>query len=292
VRPDWVVYDRKSQGYKQVAHNLKRLTQILTISVLLISCDPAENMERQRLISEFSEMEEYRVWITEKSLNHRDSVIHERKTFDAFDSKNRLINQWNYRFIHYQDSTDRIEKIINVYGRDGYINIHTERYDYGENGLLKNILRGGEKIDTIASYEYDENGNQIKSTTKYMTIEQEFEEGHLKRRVRTDRDTKPRISEFEYDSLKRPIVENWVFGDNHQMKTTFEYYEDGKLFLETDSSYTSGSIPNSIVEFRDKYLYDMNDSISEIIKLGRVQGEKDFHIRAKRSFERQVEKRK
>ena len=53
----------------------------MTITVLLTSC---ENIERSNLIAEFEDLEEYRVWVTEKSIDEKDSVYHERKTFKAF----------------------------------------------------------------------------------------------------------------------------------------------------------------------------------------------------------------
>ena len=128
----------------------------MTIPVLLISC---ENMERSNLISEFEDLEEYRVWVTEKSIDEKDSVYHERKTFKAFDSKDRLINQGNFKFYYYENGTDRIKKTTNVFVRDSNVKIYTEQYDYNENGLLKYILRVGENIDTIQSFRYNEKGN-------------------------------------------------------------------------------------------------------------------------------------
>jgi len=268
---------------------LKKLIYILTIAVLLTSC---ENIERSNLISEFEDLEEYRVWVTEKSIDEKDSVYHERKTFKAFDSKDRLINQGNFKFYYYQNGTDRIEKTTNVFVRDRKVNIHTEQYEYNENGLLKYILRVGENIDTIKSFRYDENGNLIESKTGNRILIQEFEDGLLRNRVKTEGDEEPRISEFEYDSLKRPIVENWVFSGDHRMKTRFEYYVDGKLYRETDSSCAPGNSPNSIVEFRDEYLYDKNDSISEIIQLGRIQSGTDFYLHGRKTYDRELEKKK
>ncbi|MBL1145875.1 MAG: hypothetical protein D8M25_13135 [Bacteroidetes bacterium] len=261
----------------------------MTITLLFVSC---ENIERNKLISEFEDLESYRIWTIEKSINENDSVYHERRTFKAFDSNDRLINEGNFKFYYYQDETDRIGKTKNVFKRDRNVKIYTEQYEYDENGLLQNILRVGESIDTIKSYKYDESGNLIKSKTGNRIIIQEFEDGLLKKRIRTDGDAEPRISEFEYDSLNRPIVENWVFSGDHQMKTRFEYYGDGKLYRITDSSYAPGKSPNSIVESRDEFLYDEKDSISEIIQFGRIQSETTFYIRGRRTFERRVEKRK
>ena len=260
----------------------------MTIPALLISC---ENIERSNLISEFEDLEEYRIWVTEKSIDEKDSVYQERKTFKAFDSNDRLINQGNFKFYYYQNGTDRIEKTTNVFVRERNVKIYTEQYDYNENGLLKYILRVGENIDTIQSFRYNEKGNLIESKSGYRTITQEFENGLLKKRIKTEDDGEPRISDFEYDSIKRPLVENWVFSGDHQMKTRFEYYVDGKLYRETDSSYVPGKSPNSIVEFRDEYLYDKNDSISEIIQYGRVQSESDFYLRGRKTYDRELEKR-
>ena len=89
-----------------------------------------ENVERSKLISEFENLEEYRVWITEKSIDEKDSVYHEKKSFKAFDSKDRLINQGNFKFYYYQDATNRIEKTTNVFVRDRNVHIYTEKYEY------------------------------------------------------------------------------------------------------------------------------------------------------------------
>ena len=272
-----------------VAQNLKKLIHLLIITILLTSC---ENIERSRLISEFEDLEEYRVWITERSIDEKDSVYHERKIFKAFDSKDRLINKGNLKFYYYQNGTDRIEKTMNVFVTDRNVKIYTEQYDYDGNGLLKYVLKVGDNIDTIQSFRYDENANLIQSKTGYRTITQEFEDELLKKRVKTEPNGEPRISEFEYDSLKRPIVENWLLSRNHRMKTRFEYSDDGKLFRKTDSSFVQGKSPNSIVEFRDEYLYDKNDSISEIIQLGRIQSRTDFFLRGRKTYIRKLEKKK
>jgi len=274
-----------------VAHNLKILLHILIITVLLMSCEDIENIERSNFISEFEDIEEYRVWTTEKSIDENGSVYNESRTFEAFDSKGRLINQGNFKFYYYQDTTNRITKTTYVFVRDGNVRIFTDQYDYDKNGFLQYVVRVGGNIDTIQSLRYDKNGNMIESKTKYRTVIQEFENGLLKKRIETEGNSRPRISEFEYDSLKRPIVENWVFSGDHRMKTRFEYSEDGKLISETDSSYTSGISPNTVIEFRQEYLYDKNDSISEIISLGRVRSRTNFYIRGRKTYERQLEKR-
>lgn len=261
----------------------------MTIAVLLTSC---ESKERSNLISEFEDLEEYRVWITEKSLDEKDSVFHERKSFKVFDSKDRLINEGNYKFYYYQNGTDRIEKTANVFVRNRNVKNYTEQYEYDENGLLKYILRVGEIIDTIKSFKYDEYGNLIESKTEYGTVKQEFEDGLLKKRIKTEGDGETRISELKYDSLKRPLVENWVFSNDHRMKTRFEYYPDGKLYRKTDSSYASEKNPNVIVEFRQEYLYDKNDSVSEIIQLGRILSGTDFFVRGRKIYDRKLEKMK
>ena len=76
------------------------------------------------------------------------------------------------------------------------------------------------------------------------------------------------------------------------MKTRFEYYDNGKLFRDTDSSYSQGTSPNTLIETRDEYKYDQQDSISEIIKYGRVQSETDFYVRGRKKYERELEKKK
>ncbi len=261
----------------------------MTITTFLVSC---ENLERYNLISDFEDLEEYRVWIIEKSIDENDSVYYERKTFKAFDSNDRMINKGNFKFYFYDGETDQIKKTTTVLMRGINVRTYSQQYDYDQKGLLQSILRVGESIDTIQLFKYDENGNLVESTTGYKTIVQEFEGELLKKRILIEGDTKPRISEFKYDSLKRPIIENWVFSGNHRMKTQFEYYSDGNLFQKTDSSYAHHESPNSVIESREQYKYDEQDSISEIIYFRRIQSESTFKIDGRKIFERILERNK
>ena len=171
---------------------------------------------------------------------------------------------------------------------DRIAHIYTEKYDYDENGLLHCILRAGNKMDTIKSFKYDDNGNQIESKTGYRTIIREFENGLLIQKIKSEGDAEDRISEFKYDSLDRPTVEDWVFSGDHQMKTRFEYYDNGKLFRETD---VQGKSPNTLTEYRNEYKYDENDSILEITKYGRIKRESTFFISGRKTFERRLERK-
>ena len=263
---------------------MKKLLTITFLSLILTSCG---NLEEDKLIAEFKEKESYRIWKTEKSLTKKDSVYSQRKSFKSYDSKNRLINISNVDFYFYNDNENRIEKTKSIYKREGKGKafIDTQNYEYDKNGLLKYITEKREKIDTLVSFKYDSEKNLIETKTNFRTITQEFENGVMKKRIEKDRNAEPKISEFYYDSLNRPKLENWIFSGNHRMKTKFEYNGKGKLFREIDSSFNQGTNPNELVEFMDEYKYDKNDSIIEIIRLGRVLSESDFKVRGRKIFQ-------
>tara|TARA_R110000823_G_C15789305_1_gene485968 strand:+ start:37 stop:837 length:801 start_codon:yes stop_codon:yes gene_type:complete len=266
---------------------LKKLLYITILTLILGSC---RNLEEDKLITEFKAKESYRIWTTEKSLTKNDSVYAERKSFKSYDSKNRLINVNNVQFYFYDDN-NRIEKTKSIYKREGkgIAKIDTQNYLYDENGLLKYITEKREKIDTIKSFKYDLQKNLIETKTNFRTITQKFENGLVIKKIVKERNAEPKISEFQYNSLNQPIIENWIFSGNQRMKTKFEFNEKGKLIKEIDSSFNQGTSPNEFVEFMTKYKYDKNDSIVEIIKLGRVLSETDFKIRGKTIFEREKE---
>ncbi|MFD2915408.1 hypothetical protein ACFS29_07130 [Psychroserpens luteus] len=239
------------------------------------------------MIAEFKAKESYRIWKTEKSLTKKDSVYYQRKSFKSYDSKNRLINISNFEFYYYNDNENRIEKTKSIYKREGKgtAKIDTQSYVYDKNGLLKYIIEKREKIDTIKSFKYDSEKNLIETKTNYRTINRVLENGLLKKKTLKEGGVESRVSEFDYDSLERPIIEHWVFSGNHRMKTRFDYYDSGKLFRETDSTFVQGTNPNEQIESRTEYKYDKNDSVVEIIKLGRVLGESDFKVREKKIIE-------
>ncbi|MBU2929752.1 hypothetical protein [Winogradskyella psychrotolerans] len=265
---------------------MKKLLTITFLSLILTSCG---NLEEGKLISEFNAKESYRIWTTEKRINKNDSIYFNRKSFKAFDSKNRLINDNNWTFYYYNEN--RIDKIKSIYKREGKgtAKIDTQNYIYDKNGLLKYIVENRKKNDTIKSFKYDSEKNLIETKTNFRTITQEFENGVVKKRIESERNAEPKISEFYYDSLNRPITENWSFSGNQRMKTRFEYNEKGRLFKEIDSSFNQGTNPNEFVEFMTEYKFDKNDSIVEIIKLGRVLSESDFKERGKTLIERKKE---
>ena len=277
---------RDTHHTQNVAHNLKKLLTITFLNLILTSCG---DLEKGRLILEFNAKESYRIWTTEKRINKNDSIYFNRKSFKAFDSKNRLINYNNWTFYYYNEN--RIEKTKSIYKRKGKgtAKVHTQNYIYDKNGLLKYIIENRKKNDTIKSFKYDSEKNLIETKTNFRTITQEFENGVVKKRIESERNTEPKISEFYYDSLNRPITENWIFSGNQRMKTRFEYNEKGKLFKKIDSSFNQGTNLNEFVEFMTEYKFDKNDSIVEIIKLGRVLSESDFKEHGKTLIERKKE---
>ncbi|CAL2103801.1 conserved protein of unknown function [Tenacibaculum sp. 190130A14a] len=266
---------------------MKKLLFIKFLSLLLSSCG---NLEEEKLIAEFKAKEKYRVWTTEKKINKHDSITFIRKSFKSYDSKNRLINISNVEFYFY-DENNRIEKTKSIYKREGkgLAKIDTQNYVYDESGLLKLITENDEKIDTIKSFKYDSEKNLIETKTNLRTITQEFENGVIKKKIIKEHNTEPKIYEFHYDSINRPIIEDCTFSGGLRMKTKFEFNQKGKLIREIDSSFNQGTNPNEFVEFMTEYKYDKNDSIVEIIKLGRVVSETDFKIRGKTIFERKKE---
>ena len=271
-----------------VSHYLKKLISITIITLILNSCG---NLEEDKLIAEFKAKESYRIWTTEKSLTKKDSIYSQRKSFKSYDSKNRLINVSNVQFYFYDNDSNRIEKTKSIYKRKGrgIAKIDTQNYHYNKNGLLSYITEKRENIDTIKSFKYDSDDNLIETKTNYRKITQEFENGILKKRIKIEGNAESRISEFKYDSLNRQIIENWIFSGNHRMKTKFEYNKNGNLIREIDSSFNQGTNPKEFVEFMTEYKYDQNDSIIEVIKLGRVLSETDFKVRGKTIFERKKE---
>ncbi len=273
--------------HNTVAHNLKKFISILIISLFIVSC---RHIESSSLISEFKKKEEYRIWLNTKSINKKDSVYHETKTFKSFDVNNRLINEGNYKFYYYEGESNSIKKTKSIFKNRLNVHFRTEIYDYNKKGLLQHIIKIGKSNDTIQSFRYNEKGDLIESKTDYRKITQEFENGLLKKKIEIETNTEPRISEFKYDSLKRLIIENWVFSGNHKMKTRFKY-KDNKLFQEIDSTYVQDGNPNQYIEFMTEYKYDKNDSISEIIKLGRIKSESIFKIRGRKIFERILDKK-
>ncbi len=263
------------------------MKKLLTITILTLILNSCGNLEGDKLIAEFKAKESYRIWKTEKSTTKKDSVYSERKSFKSYDAKDRLINVSNVRFYFYNNENNRIEKRKSIYRREGKgtAKIDTQNYFYNKNGLLEYIIEKREKIDTLKSFKYDSEKNLIETKTNFRTVTQEFKNGTLKKRIVAERNSEPKISEFNYDSLNRPKIENWVFSGNQRMKTKFEYNEKGKLYKEIDSSFNQGTNPNEFVEFMTEYKYDRNDSIIEIKKLGRVLSGTDFEIRGKTLIE-------
>lgn len=266
---------------------MKKLLTITILTLILTSCG---NLEEDKLIAEFKGKESYRIWTIEKSLTKNDSIYAERKSFKSYDSQNRLINENDVEFYFYDDK-NKIEKTESINKRNGSrkVKINAQNYVYDENGLLEYIIEKCEKIDTIKSFKYDSEKNLIETKTNFKTIIQEFESGVMRKRIEMDKDGETKISEFYYDSLNRPKLENWIFSGNQRMKTKFEYNEKSKLFREIDSSFNQGTNPNEFVEFMTEYKYDKNDSIIEIIKLGRVLSESDFKVRGRTVLARERE---
>ena len=267
------------------------MKKLLTITILTLILNSCGNLEGDKLIAEFKTKESYRIWRTEKYMTKKDSVYSERKSFKSYDSKDRLINVSNVRFYFYNNENNRIEKTKSIYRREGKgtAKINTQNYLYNKDGLLKYIIEKREKTDTLKSFKYDSEKNLIETKNNFRTVTQEFKNGILKKRIVAERNSEPKISEFEYDSLNRLKIENWIFSGNHRMKTSFEYNEKGKLYKEIDSSFNQGTSPKEFIEFMTEYKYDKNDSIIEIIKLGRILSETTFKVRGKKKIEKKKE---
>lgn len=261
---------------------MKKIKYILLI--FLFGCNSSQIVEEIGIIKEFNKKEKFRVWKTEKSYNKIDSMYSERKSFTAFDSLNRIINKNNSVFYRY-NSDNQIATEHTVYRRNRIVRIMDKEYKYDRNGNLEMILRIGETIDTIQTFKYNENNQILLSKTDFREIDFKYENGKLSEKVSKENNSNPRISNYIYDKEGRLKIENWVFGDNHSMKTTFKYDERNRLISEIDSSFEQRTNPNTFIEFRTDYKYNMNDSIIEKISLGRILSETDFKNRGRTTYE-------
>ncbi len=147
------------------------------------------------------------------------------------------------------------------------------------------ILKIGETVDTIQKFKYNENNQMLLSKTDFKEIDLKYENGKLSERVSKEKNSNPRISNFIYNEKGRLEIENWVFGSNQKMKTTFKYDEKNRLISEIDSSFEKRTNPNSFIEFRTDYKYNSNDSIIEKISLGRILSETEFKNRGRTIYE-------
>ncbi len=270
-------------SFTQLWEIMRKTIHILIIVLILSSCG---RFEEASLMRDFKSKEDFRIRKTEYYISKSDSVYRQLEYLKCFDNKGRLINESNYRFYYY-DSLDRIEKVVMIFKRaeNPIVKFKKHKYQYDSNGKLLNILNLENESDTIEHFTYDTLGNLIESDNGYRNEKFYYLDSKLIKKIQEENNEISRVSDFEYDSIGHLKIENWVFSENHRMKTRFEYYPDGKLYREIDSSFNTGDNPNTYVEFMDEYHYNELDSISEIIKLGRVKSEDDFKIRGKIRYE-------
>ena len=261
---------------------MKKIKYILLI--FIIGCNSSQIVEEIGIIKEFKQKEKFRVWKTEKSYNKIDSMYSERKSFTVFDSLNRIINKNNSVFYRY-NSDNQITIEHTLYRRDRIVKIMDKEYKYDTNGNLEMILRIGETIDTFQTFKYNENSQILLSKTDFREIDYKYESGKLSEKFSKENNSNPRISNYIYDEEGKLKIKNWVFGDNHKMKTTFEYDEKNRLISEIDSSFEKRTNPNTFIEFRTDYKYNSNDSIIEKISLGRILSETEFKNRGRTTYE-------
>jgi hypothetical protein len=262
---------------------MRETINILIIVTIFSSCG---RFEEVNLIRDFKSKEDFRIHKTESHISKSDSVYRQIEYIKCFDNKGRLINESNYRFYYY-DSLDRVEKTVVIFKRaeNPFVKFRKYNYQYDSIGNLLYILNLENELDTIDYFIYDSLGRLIESDNGYRNESFYYLNDKLIKKVKKENNEISRVSDFIYDSIGRLKIENWVFSGNHRMKTRFEYYPDGKLFREIDSSFNTGNHPNTYVEFMDEYHYNESDSISEIIKLGRVKSESDFKIRGRIRYE-------
>jgi len=260
-----------------------KITIGIIVVFILSSCGRLEEASLRR---EFKSIEHYRIKVTKSFISEADTVIRQLNYLKCFDEKGRLINESNRRFYYY-DKLDRIDKVVELYKRaeNPIVKFRKYIYEYDSSGQLICILNLENKSDTIECFDYDLHGNLIQKDNGFRNERYYYKNGQLIKKVLNEGDVITRISEFLYDSTGCLQMENWIFGNNRRMKTSFEYYANGKLFREIDSSLNVSENSNSYVEFMEEYHYDEADSISEIIKLARVKSENEFRYNGKIRFE-------
>ncbi|MFK7770711.1 MAG: hypothetical protein AB8F94_01175 [Saprospiraceae bacterium] len=261
---------------------MKKIKYIMLI--FIIGCISSQIVEEISIIKEFKQKEKFKIWTTEKSYTKIDSMYSIRKSFTAFDSLNRAINKNNSIFYRY-NSDNKIATEHSIYRRDRTVKIIDKEYKYDSNGNLELILMIGETVDTIQRFKYNENNQMLLSKTGFKEIDFKYENGNLSEKVSKEYNSNPRISNYIYDKEERLKIENWLFGDNHKMKTTFKYDEKNRLISEIDSSFVNRTNPNTFIEFRTDYKYNSNDSIIEKINLGRILSEIEFKNRGRITYE-------
>ena len=261
---------------------MKKIKYILLI--LIIGCNSSQIIEEIQIINEFEQKEKFRIWKTEKSYNKIDSMYSNKESFTAFDSLNRVINKNNSIFYSY-NSDNKITTEHSIYRRDRIVKVINKEYKYDNQGNLEMILKIGETVDTIQRFKYNESNQILQSKTEFKEINYRYENGKLLEKISKEKKSNPRISNFVYDKNSNLITENWVFGDNHKMKTTFKYDERNRLISEIDSSYEKRTNPNTFIEFRTNYEYNSNDSIIKKISLGRILSETEFKNRGTITYE-------
>ena len=262
--------------------------KIAILTIVLFGCSPKETAEELALVAEYKIREHHRVWKSEYEYNKKDSLFSKNKYFNAFDSNNRLINKNNIIFYEYNDLGKIIEE-KSIYHRDRIIKVTTVKYLYDENQKLKHKIRLNEKLDTILTNKYNSNGQITQSKNQIETIRYTYNKENLIKKTTFRNGSESRISNYEYDSIGRLAIDNWIFSGANKMKTTFKYDEKNLLIEEIDSSYSIKDNPNSFVEFKTEYKYNAEDSIVEIRKLGRVVSESEFKLRGKTIIEYKIE---
>ena len=205
-----------------------KIIKYILLTFVIIGCNSSQISEEIQVLREFKEKEKFRIWKTEKNYNKADSMYSETKYFTSFDSLGRLINKNNSIFYTY-NSSNRIVAEQSIYRRGRIIKVIEKEYKYDSQDNLEMILKIGETIDTIQKFRYDEKNRIIESKSTSKEINYKYEEGQLVEKILLERNSNPRISDFIYDNEGKLIIENWVFGNNHRMKTTFKYDERDRL---------------------------------------------------------------
>jgi hypothetical protein len=256
--------------------------------LIIVGCSAPQNIEELQLLQEFEKIESYRVWTTKKGFNDRDSMYLKERCFIAFDSLNRIINKNDHTFYYY-DANDRIIERKSIYRREDRVKILTDVYHYDSIGNLIVIIANEPPADTVRKFQYNEYNQVIRGGSRYYhtTYEYEYRADQLIKKVVKDNYYIRRSSEYVYDSIGRIATEHWFFGDDHRMKTTFEYDDKSRLIVEIDSSCTNHDSPNTYIEFKTVYQYNSKDSIIEITDYGRILSENEFRFSGRTTFEYQ-----
>lgn len=255
---------------------------ILLTILLLFSC--CEEFEKSKLLKYSHENESYKIEVSKKYFNEKDSLLYEKKHTKVFDNRDRIINLNDNVFYFYNDS-NKLTQTKSIYRRGRTTKILTNNYIYNQHHNLAYITYDFNKIDTIRFYKYDKEFNLVESGNNRFKAQYKYLNNKIIQEKEFDNNELSKISNFIYDKKGNKIINNWIFNKNQKMITYYTYDLKNRLFTERDSSITTFGNPNEVVESLTKYIYDKKDSLIEKKMFSRILSEKVFKYEGKTTFE-------